>query len=399
MDTPMSRAKLLQETRKMRFEEVYEGWQERRLTQEEAAEILGVTDRSFRRYAVRYEAEGLEGLIDRRIEAISARRAPVDEVMRLVQTYRSQYEGWNVAHFYNWYRERHQGARSYSWVKSGLQKAGAVKRAKGKGKHRKKRERRPLPGMMLHQDGSTHEWVAGIKWDLIVTMDDATSEHASMFLVEQEGTASSLHGIGQTIARRGLFCSFYTDRGSHYFHTPEAGGKVDKSNPTQVGRALAQLGIEHIAAYSPQARGRSERAFSTHQERLPKELALAGISERAAANRYLEQVYMPRYNAEFAVAAAELGTAYVPFIGGSLPDILCERHERTVMNNNCVTFENLTLQIPANGERHHYVKTLVRVHRYVDGTLAVFHGPRKLAAYDEHGKCAQEYAREFKQAA
>ena len=178
-----------------------------------------------------------------------------------------------------------------------------------------------------------------------------------------------------------------------------AGGKVDKSAPTQVGRALAQLGIEQIAAYSPQARGRSERAFETHQGRLPKELALAGITDRAAANRYLERVYMPRHNLEFTVVAAESGTAYVPFIGGSLADILCEQHERTVMNNNCVTFENLTLQIPANGERHHYVKTCVRVHRYVDGTLAVFHGPRKLAVYDVDGKCPQDYAKEFKQAA
>jgi hypothetical protein len=399
METPWSRAKLLQETRKMRFEEVYEGWQEKRLTQEEAAQILGVTDRSFRRYAVRYEAEGLEGLLDRRIEAISARRAPVDEVMQLVQTYQSRYEGWNVSHFYNWYRDQHQGARSYTWVKSGLQSAGVVKRVKGKGKHRKKRERRPLPGMMLHQDGSTHEWVAGIKWDLIVTMDDATGEHTSMFLVEQEGTASSLHGIGQTIARKGLFCSFYTDRGSHYFHTPEAGGPVDKSSPTQVGRALAQLGIEHIGAYSPQARGRSERAFSTHQGRLPRELALAGITDRAAANRYLEQVYMPHHNAQFAVAAAESGTAYIAFIGRALKDILCEQHERTVGNDNCITFGKLTLQIPGDRERHHYVKTRVRVHRYVDGTLAVFHGPRKLAAYDEYGKCAQDAEREFKQAA
>lgn len=383
----------------MRFEEVYEGWQERRLTQEEAARILGVTDRSFRRYAVRYEAEGLEGLLDRRIEAVSARRAPVDEVMQLVQTYQSRYEGWNVSHFYNWYRDQHQGERSYTWVKSGLQKAGVVKRAKGKGRHRKKRERRPLPGMMLHQDGSTHEWVPGIKWDLIVTMDDATGEHTSMFLVEEEGTASSLHGIGQTIARKGLFCSFYTDRGSHYFHTPEAGGPVDKSSPTQVGRALARLGIEHIGAYSPQARGRSERAFSTHQERLPRELALAGITERAAANCYLEQVYMPRHNAQFAVAAAEPGTAYVAFIGGALKDILCEQHERTVGNDNCISFGKLTLQIPGDRERHHYVKTRVRVHRYVDGTLAVFHGPRKLAAYDVYGKCPQDAEQEFKQAA
>lgn len=175
--------------------------------------------------------------------------------------------------FHSWYRREHGGARSYTWVKNQLQQAGVVKRAKARGKHRKKRERAPLPGMLVHQDVSRHEWIAGHDWDLVVTLDDATGEHLSMFFCQEEGTASSFHGVGQTVARHGLFCSLYTDRGSHYFHTPEAGGKVDRSNPTQFGRALAQLGIEHIAAYSPEARGRSERAFGTHQERLPRELA------------------------------------------------------------------------------------------------------------------------------
>ena len=206
-----------------------------------------------------------------------------------------------------------------------------------------------------------------------------------MFFVEEEGTLSSLHGIGQTIAAKGLFCSLYTDRGSHYFHTPEVGGKVDKANPTQVGRALAQLGIEHIAAYSPQARGRSERAFATHQDRLPKELALAGIDERAAANRYLQAAYMPAHNAEFAVSAAQPGSAYVPLIGGALPDTLCEQFERIVGNDNCVSFEGKKLQIPSGPQRPHYVRTRVRVHRYVDGTLALFHGPRRLDVYNREG--------------
>lgn len=385
METSLSRTNLLREIRKMRFEEAYEGWRDRRLTQEEAGRLLGMSERNFRRYAGRYEADGLEGLIDRRIEQISNRRAPVDEVMRLVNLYQSRYDGWNVRHFHAWYRRDGVGTRSYSWVKNVLQKASAVPRAKGKGKHRRKRERRPLPGMLLHQDGSRHAWVAAEQWDLIVTLDDATGEHTSMFFVEEEGTLSSLHGIGQTIAAKGLFCSFYTDRGSHYFHTPEAGGKVDKGNPTQVGRALAQLGIEHIAAYSPQARGRSERAFATHQDRLPKELALAGISDRARANRYLQGTYMPAHNAEFAVPAAQPGSAYVPFIGGALRDILCEQFERVVGNDNCVTFESMKLQIPAGPQRPHYVKTRVRVHRYVDGTLALFHGPRQLDAYDCDG--------------
>ena len=192
--------------------------------------------------------------------------------------------------------------------------------------------------------------------------------------------------MGQTIAQYGLFASLYSDRGSHYFLTPQAGGKVDKLRLTEVGRALKQLGIEHIAAYSPEARGRSERAFQTHQGRLPQELARAGITDMASANRYLEQVYRAGHNREFGVPSTLQGTAYVPFLSGRLPDILCEQHERTVSNDNCVSFEGLSLQLPADAMRHHYVRTRVRVHRYVDATLAVFHGPRKLAAYDRTGK-------------
>ncbi len=268
----------------MRFQEAYEGWAEGRLSQAEAAQLLGQCERSLRRHIERYEADGLDGLLDRRLSQVSKRRA--------------------------------------------------------------------------------------------------TGEHTSMFMCHQEGTASSFHGIGQTIARYGLFASLYSDRGSHYFTTPEAGGKV---NLTEVGRALKQLGIDHIAAYSPEARGRSERAFQTHQGRLPQELARAGITDMDSANRYLEQVYRPGHNREFAVPSTLAGTAYVPFLNGSLPDILCEQHERTVGNDNCVSFAGLSLQIPADELRYHYVRARVRVHRYVDATLAVFHGPRKLAAYDAKG--------------
>jgi hypothetical protein len=240
--------------------------------------------------------------------------------------------------------------------------------------------------MMIHQDGSDHEWVAGQRWDLIVTMDDATSEHYSMFFAAEEGTASSFRGVAEVIEQRGLFSTFYSDRGSHYWTTPEAGGKVDKKNLTQFGRALKQLGIEMIAAYSPEARGRSERAFGTHQGRLPQELALAGITDMAAANRYLQAVYLPAFNAEFMQAAAEAGSAFVPWIGGNLGDILCEQVERTVGNDNCVQFEKLKLQIPADRHRCHFVKAKIRVHRYPDGRLAVFHGPRRLAEYEATGR-------------
>jgi Winged helix-turn helix len=386
---PISRARYVQENRKMRFKEALDGWTQGRLTQAEAALLLGQCERSFRRHIERYEADGLDGLLDKRLSQISKRRASGAEVDHVVALYKSGFAGWNVAHFHTKYKAEFAGSRSYSWLKTVLQGAGVVKASKRRGKHRIKRERAPLAGMMVHQDASTHRWVPEQVWDLVVTMDDATGDHTSMFFCEQEGTASSFHGIGQTIARYGLFASLYSDRGSHYFTTPEVGGKVDKLNLTEVGRALKQLGIEHIAAYSPEARGRSERAFQTHQGRLPQELARAGITDMGSANRYLEQVYRDSHNREFGVPSTLPGTAYVPFISGSLPDILCEHHERTVGNDNCVAFEGLSLQIPADEFRYHYVRTKVRVHRYVDATLAVFHGPRKLAAYDALGQTAK----------
>lgn len=382
----MKRTQLLQEIRKMRFEEVLNIWTERRLTQEDAARILGVCDRTFRRYLGRYNEGGLDGLLDKRLTQISAKKAPVDEVTALVDRYKSQHSGWNVSHFHSWYR-REGGTRSYTWVKNQLQAAKAVPKGKKRGTHRKKRERSPMPGMMIHQDGSTHPWVPGKKWDLIVTMDDATSEHYSMFFVEEEGSASSFAGVKELILSHGLFCSFYSDRGSHYWHTPEAGGKVDKKNLTQFGRAMHQLGIEMIPAYSPEARGRSERAFATHQDRLVKELAFFGITEMEEANRYLRERYLPAFNAEFMEPAAEKGSCFVPlFAGQVIDDILCEQYDRTVGRNNCVTFERLTLQIPQDQHRFNYVNAKVRVHRYPDGSLAIFHGPRKLANYHPNGQ-------------
>jgi len=369
----------------MRFEEAYVGWNEGRLTQSEAAQMLGMCERSFRRYLSRYEIEGLDGLIDRRLEQALNRRAPADEVMALVDQYRNRHRGWNVKHFHSWYR-RSGGVRSYTWVKNRLQEAKLVAKAEKRGAHRKRRERSPVPGMMIHQDGSRHEWIAGQQWDLIVTMDDATSEHYSMFFVEEEGTASSFRGVRDVIATHGLFSSFYSDRGSHYWLTPEANGKVDKENLTQFGRAMGQLGIGMIAAYSPEARGRSERAFGTHQGRLPQEMALAGITTMSQANDYLSKVYLPAFNAEFAQPAMEDGSAFVPWIGGSLDDILCEHHERTVRSDNCVHFDGLILQIPANQHRCHFVKVKVQVNRYANGALAIFHGPRGLAYFTPDGR-------------
>jgi transposase len=337
----------------MRFEELYERRQRRTLTMAEAAEMLGVTERTFRRWSSRYDVEGATGLQDRRIGRVSARAVPVDEALRMLTLYESRYTGWTVKHFHERWRQEHGGTRSYSWTKKTLQAAGQVTRAPRRGAHHKKRPRKPLPGMMLHQEGSTHEWVPGCQWDLIVTLDDATSEIYSAFFVEEEGTLSSLQGLREVIGTQGLFSSLYTDRGSHYWYTDVAGGTVDKVRLTQVHRALQQLGVTLLPAYSPEARGRSERAFRTLQDRLPKELALAGITEMAAANRYLTEQFLPQHNARFRVGATEPGTAFIPWVGTSLAEILCVQEERVVAKDNTVRYQGLSLQIPQNPHRFH----------------------------------------------
>jgi transposase len=361
-------------------------WRSGALSCMEAAEVLGMSERHFRRLRDRYEAEGAEGLIDRRRGRVSGRRVPVDRIEWVLEQFRTRYFDFTVKHFHEQLVAEHGFALGYTWTKRVLQDAGLVRRARKRSAHRRKRPRRPLPGMLLFQDGSRHAWLAGRSpLDLIVTMDDATSEVYSAFLVEEEGTASSFAGLAETIGRHGLFCALYTDRGSHYFFTPKAGGKVAKQPPTQVGRALAQLGIEHIAAYSPEARGRMERLFGTLQQRLPQELRLAGITSIDAANRFLAERFVPAHNARFAVAAAEPGSAFVPF-AGDLAEILCVQQERVVGNDNTVRYEGLSLQIPAHRHRHHFVKVKVGVHAYADGRLAVFHGPRCLARYEPDGR-------------
>ena len=271
----MRRTEQVQGLRLMKFEEVYGRTHRGGLSQAEAAEVLGVSERTFRRWRDRYEAEGADGLYDRRLGRLSARRAPVDEVARVLELFDTRYWDFTAKHFHEKLVADHGFKRSYNWLRLSLQAHGRRRAAPRRGAHRRKRPRRALPGMMLHQDGSSHEWVPGRWWDLIVTMDDATSDIYSAFFVAEEGTMSSFQGVSEAIRAKGLFCSLYADRASHYWNTPEAGGKVDKDTPTQVGRALAQLGIELIPAYSPEARGRSERMFGTLQKRLPQELRLA----------------------------------------------------------------------------------------------------------------------------
>ena len=370
----------------MRFEDILGRSERSELSQMEAAELLGISERTFRRWRDRHRESGLAGLEDRRL-APSLRRAPVAEIERMLGLYRDLYRGFTVQHFHERLHKRHNYTLGYTVTKLHLQREGLVQRAKKRSAHRKKRPRRPMVGMMLHQDASTHAWLPGDvrKYDLVVTMEDATSTLYSAFLVDEEGTASSLRGLGEVVAAHGLFCSLYTDRGSHYFFTPEAGGKVSKTVLTQVGRALKQLGIEHIAAYSPQARGRSERVFHTLQDRLPKELKLAGIDTVEAANVWLRDSYIAEHNARFAIDAEQEGSAFVADAAGAWREILCIQEDRMVGQDNTVKWEGLSLQLPPSRLRPHFVKTTVRVHGYPDGRLAVFWGPHRLGDYDAMG--------------
>jgi len=361
-------------------------WESAELNQEEAAELLGVEVRTFRRWTRRYEEEGEAGLLDRRLGKASGKRVPSDRAEEVERLYRERYQGFTVKHFHEHLVRDHGFGWSYTWLKLHLQWKGLAPKAPRKGAHRRKRERRPLPGMMLHQDGSRHAWLEGKPaLDLIVTLDDATGAIYSAFLIEEEGTDSTFRALKEVFSRHGLPMSLYTDRGSHYFQTTKA-GEIDQDHPTQVGRALEQLGVEHIGAYSPQARGRSERAFGTLQDRLVNELKLAGITTVAAANAFIRDVYVPAYNARFAVEPASEGSAFTPIPGVDLDEILCVQEERQVGNDNCVSYRRLKLQIPETPMRPHFVKAKVKVHVYSDGSHAIFHGPRCIGRYDENGR-------------
>lgn len=388
----MRRTRVLWEAYVTRFEDALDRYKKGRLTAEEAGELLGLSGRHFRRQCARYAEDGADGLRDRRLGKASPRRAPQTELDRMHQLYREEYADFTVKHFHEELRKRHNYRLGYTTTRLSLQSAGLVKPAPQRGKHRKKRPRRPLPGMLLFQDGSTHRWIGarGHDLDLIVTLDDATGCITSAFLVEQEGTMSSFIGLRETIETHGLFGALYTDRGSHYFFTPEAGGKVDKTQLTQVGRALKQLGIRHMPSYSPEARGRMERAFGTLQQRLPPELRRAGATTLEAANAYLRETFVPAYNARFGKEAAEEGSAYVAHQGLPLREVLCVQEARQVGRDNCVSWAGKSLQIPEQRHRRHYVRATVQVHAYPDGQLALFDGPRCLARYDAAGVLLDE---------
>ena len=369
--------------RAMKLQDVMLRAMAKRITWYQAAEILGISCRQMLRWQTRFKHEGYEGLFDRRRGVPSPKRVPLETVETVLRLYQEQYFDFNVRHFHEQLGSEHGIQLSYTWVKQALQGAGLVKPRRKRGKHRKRRPRRPLPGMLLHIDGSQHRWFCDDRWyDLLVIMDDATSEVYYAQLVEEESTATVMVGLRTVIEQQGVFCALYSDRASHFFLTPKAGEPVDHHRLTQIGRALRELGIQMIPAYSPQARGRSERGFSTWQGRLPQELRRRGITTVEEANRFLRENYIAEFNQRFSQPASQRGTAFVPLRRKDLDLVFSLQHERVVARDNTVSFANQTWQLERCKLRATLAGCRVTIHEHLDQTISITFGPHLVGRYN-----------------
>jgi transposase len=372
--------------RMMKVQDVLLKAMAKKITWWAAAEIIGVCDRTMRRWRERMEADGYAGLADRRKGKPSAQRIPLATVEEVLRLYREEYFDLNIRHFHEKLGDQHKIHLSYTWVQKALQGAGLVAKRHKRGPHRRRRPRRPLPGMLLHIDGSKHQWLNDERWhDLIVILDDATSEIYYAQLVEEESTRTVMAGLRDVIENKGLFCALYSDRGSHFFVTMKEGEKVDKHRPTQVGRAMKELGVQMIAAYSPQARGRSERSFGTWQGRLPQELRLAGITTVEGANAFLRGRYIGEFNEKFSVAAGEKGTAFRRTSRSDLNWIFTIQTERVVAKDNTVAIGNRLWQIDKTRFRNTLAGTTVTIHEHLDETVSIRFGPHVVGRFDRQG--------------
>ena len=349
----------------------------------EAAEIAGMSVRNMQRMRERYQEGGYNGLFDQRRGKRSIHRVPMETAEKVLHLYQETYFDFSVRHFHEKLQEDHGIEMSYSWVKQALQGAGLVAKRRRRGPHRKRRARRPLPGMLLHIDGSKHRWLSDDRYyDLIVILDDATSEIYYAQLVQEESSRTVMTALREVVEAKGVFCALYSDRGSHFFVTPKAGQRVDKQRLTQVGRAMKELGIQMIPAYSPQARGRSERSFGTWQGRLPQELRLAGISSPEDANRFLRESYIAEFNRKFTIGAAEKGTAFRRCGRSDLNWIFTVQTERVVANDNTVAIGERRWQIGKTRFRNTLAGCTVTIHQHLDGTSSIRYGPHVLGRFD-----------------
>lgn len=366
----------------MKIYDVFTKAQHKQLTWKETAEILRVDERTVRRWKQTVELNGYEGLLDQRTRRPSPKRASESIRDHVLKLYRDQYKDWNVQHFYEQLAKYGIGYK-YTWVKNLLQGAGFVEVRSRRSKHRQRRPRKPIPGMMLHIDGSTHAWVPDLPGhqDLIIVADDATGDICYAKLVPEENTRECMLALRHTVRSKGVFCSVYSDRASHFFRTPPASPKVDLSNLTQIGRALYELGIEPIPAYSPQARGRSERIFGTWQGRLPNELKFHGIKTIPDANRYILETFLPKYRASFAKSPEQKGSAFTPYRGRNLDLVFSIKEQRTVGCDNTVHWNNRILQIQPSKFRISFAKCKVTVHEHLDQSISVAYGPHVIAKF------------------
>ncbi len=368
----------------------------------EAAEILGITDRQMRRWKRRYEEYGYDGLYDRRRKMPSPKRMPLKKAENILKLYREKYFDFNISHFYDKLRGEHKIHISYNWVRLALEGAGLIKKRTRHDKHRKRRPRKPLIGMMIHMDGSPYDWLGnGTMCDLVHAYDDANNKLYDIELVKEEDAITCMRILKTTVKENGIFCSLYTDRASHFFLTRKAGEEVSKDRLTQIGRALQELGIHPIPGYSPQARGRSERLNKTLQGRIPQELRLRGIKTIEEANKYLKTEYIKAYNKRFVRKPEQKGTAFIPVPKTiDLDKIFCFKHERTVNNDNTISFKNRILQIGQSELRVSFAKCRVIVYEHLDGSVSIGYGPHMLGYYlpknlstDSHYKQKEKVAK------
>src|SRR4051794_15925453 len=373
--------------RMMKVQEVLLRAMAKKITWWQAAGIIGVSARTMRRWRERLEQDGYDGLADRRQGGGSPKRVSLETCETGLGLYRERYYDLNIRHFHEKLKEEHGIELSYTWVQKALQGAGLVAKRSKRGTHRRRRPRRPMTGMLLHIDGSKHCWFQNSqRYDLIVILDDATSEIYYAQLVEEESTRTVMAGLREVIETRGVFCALYSDRGSHFFVTPKAGEPVDKHRLTQVGRALKELGVQMIPAYSPQARGRSERNFGTWQGRLPQELRLGGISTLGEANRFLREHYIAAFNGKFTVTAEQKGSAFRRTGRSDLDWVFTVQMERIVAKDNTVAIGERVWQIEKSGFRSTLAGCTVTIHEHLDGRVSLRYGPHVVGRFDSQGR-------------
>jgi len=357
----------------------------------QAAQIIGITDRQMRRLKLRYEHDGVDGVMDQRGGRPRRRRIPIGTIEEVCRLKREKYPDFSVRHFYEHLVEREGVKVSYSWTLGLLEEAGIVERAAARGKYRRRRERRPMTGMLIHLDASTHGWIAKQPMqDLVVALDDADGRILFARFYPEEGTRSTLEAVREVVLRYGRFCELYTDRGAHFCKTPVAGGGPAEEQNGHVSRVMRALGIRQVFARSPEARGRSERNFGTLQRRLPQELRLHGISSYPDANRYLQETFVPDFNRRFTERPALKETAFVRVGGKDLELVLSIQHERIVRNDNIVTLRGLELQLPPTRLRPTLARCPVTVHELLDGTIAVSFQGRAVARFASDGSAISQ---------